>query len=148
MALFKFTKGILEGTPIDIYNHGEMYRDFTYVGGFGAWHPLADGRQTGAPKGPRRHRGRRQPVTGRSLGVSSISAIRKSCACSTLSTLSEEVIGKEAIRNYMDMQTGDVPATWADADLLQRLTGYKPQTSFRDGVEAFVNWYMVHYDRA
>ncbi len=57
----------------------------------------------------------------------------------------EQCLGKKAIRNYMDMQPGDVPATWADASLLQRLTGYRPQTEFREGVRRFVDWYRQHY---
>ncbi len=57
----------------------------------------------------------------------------------------EEEIGTKAIRNYMPMQPGDVPATWADTALLQSLTGYKPQTPFRDGVAKFVSWYSEYY---
>ena len=57
----------------------------------------------------------------------------------------EGAIGQPAIRNYMEMQMGDVPATWADATLLQDLTGYRPQTAFRDGVDAFVAWYREYY---
>ena len=54
-------------------------------------------------------------------------------------------IGRAAVRNYMPMQAGDVPATWADASLLSALTGYRPQTPFRDGVAAFVRWYRDYY---
>lgn len=57
----------------------------------------------------------------------------------------EVELGKEAIRNYMDIQPGDVPATWANADLLQALTGYQPQTDIRDGVRSFVAWYRDYY---
>jgi len=57
----------------------------------------------------------------------------------------EESLGKHAIRNYMPMQPGDVPATWADASLLQRLTGYRPQTDFKEGVRRFVQWYREFY---
>ncbi len=57
----------------------------------------------------------------------------------------EDCLGKKAIRNYMPMQVVDVPATWADADLLQRLTGYRPQTHFRDGIEQFVAWFRDYY---
>ena len=58
----------------------------------------------------------------------------------------ETEIGKKAIRNYMPMQQGDVPATWADASLLQSLTGYRPQTPFREGVTRFVRWYRDYYE--
>ena len=57
----------------------------------------------------------------------------------------EDEVGRKAIRNYMPMQMGDVPATWADATLLKTLTGYRPQTNFRDGVAAFVRWYRDYY---
>jgi UDP-glucuronate 4-epimerase len=57
----------------------------------------------------------------------------------------EAELGRPAVRNYMGMQTGDVPATWADASLLQRLTGYRPQTDFREGVARFVRWYRAYY---
>ena len=59
----------------------------------------------------------------------------------------EEALGKKAIRNYMDSQPGDVPATWADASLLQRLTGYRPATDFRDGVRDFVMWFRDYYQK-
>jgi UDP-glucuronate 4-epimerase len=57
----------------------------------------------------------------------------------------EAEIGKRAVRNYLPMQMGDVPATWADASLLQALTGYAPRTSFREGVAKFVAWYRDYY---
>ena len=57
----------------------------------------------------------------------------------------EHSLGKKAVRNYLPMQQGDVPATWADARLLQRLTGYKPQTDFKLGVSQFVRWYREFY---
>ncbi len=56
----------------------------------------------------------------------------------------EECLGQKAQRNYMGMQTGDVPATWANADLLKTLTGYRPQTNFRDGIAKFVAWYREY----
>jgi UDP-glucuronate 4-epimerase len=57
----------------------------------------------------------------------------------------EAELGKVAIRNYMPMQAGDVPATWADANLLQNLTGYRPQTNFKDGIAHFVAWFRDYY---
>jgi UDP-glucuronate 4-epimerase len=59
----------------------------------------------------------------------------------------EEALGQKAIRNLMPMQMGDVPATWADAGLLQALTGYRPQTDFRDGVRQFVSWFRDYYGK-
>lgn len=57
----------------------------------------------------------------------------------------EEVLGKKAIRNYVDMQMGDAPTTWADTRLLQELTGYRPRTNFKDGIEHFVTWFRDYY---
>ncbi len=59
----------------------------------------------------------------------------------------ESAIAKPSIRNYMDMQMGDVPATWADASLLQRLTGYRPKTDMREGVAKFVSWFRDYYGK-
>ena len=59
----------------------------------------------------------------------------------------EDQLGIKAKRNYMPMQTGDVPATWANADLLRNLTGYQPKTDFRDGIAQFVSWFRENYDR-
>ena len=59
----------------------------------------------------------------------------------------EDSLGQKAIRNYMPMQMGDVPATWANADLLKTLTGYRPETDFRDGVARFVEWFTDYYGK-
>jgi len=145
MALFKFTKGILENTPIDIYNHGEMYRDFTYVEDLvRAIRLLIDV----VPKGPSQLE---DVVEGDSLSeaapyrVVNIGNSEKVRLLDFIEAI-EASTGRKAIRNYMDMQQGDVPATWADASLLQRLTGYKPQTNIKTGVENFVSWYRDYYE--
>src|SRR6056297_1510179 len=142
MALFKFTKGILEDQPIDIYNNGEMWRDFTYVedlvrGIRGLMDAIPDGPKTA--------------VTGDNLSPVApfrIVNIGNSDRVRLLDFIEsiEAELGKKAIRNYMPMQTGDVPATWADATVLQQLTGYRPETPFRDGVARFVRWYRDYYD--
>lgn len=145
MALFKFTKAILEGRPIDIYNHGEMYRDFTYVD------DLVDGivRLIDAP--PPAPDAGAAPVAGDSLSpdapwrVVNIGNSRKEKLLDFVDAI-EAATGRAAIRNYMDMQPGDVPATWADAELLKRLTGYRPATDMRDGVARFVAWYREYYN--
>ena len=142
MALFKFTKGILEGTPIDIYNNGEMWRDFTYV------EDLVRGIRLlidAVPGGPE------TAVEGDSLSPAApfrVVNIGNSDKVRLLDFIDaiEAGIGRKAIRNYMPMQTGDVPATWADATLLQTLTGYRPQTPFREGVRRFVGWYRDYHD--
>lgn len=144
MALFKFTKGILEGTPIDIYNHGEMYRDFTFVT------DLVRGIRLLIDAAPERPSTPDEIATWDSLSPAApfrIANIGNSDKVRLMDFVEaiEEECGRKAIRNYLDMQKGDVPATWADATLLQELTGYRPQTDFRDGVRQFVSWYRDYY---
>ena len=142
MALFKFTKGILEGTPIDIYNNGEMWRDFTYVTDLVRGIRLLIDAVPGGPE---------TAVAGDSLSPAApfrVVNIGNSDKVRLLDFIQaiEDEIGKPAIRNYMPMQTGDLPATWADASVLQQLTGYRPQTPFREGVARFVRWYREYHD--
>ncbi|MCI5110525.1 MAG: GDP-mannose 4,6-dehydratase [Marivita sp.] len=141
MALFKFTKGIFEGTPIDIYNHGDMYRDFTYV------EDLVRGIRLlidAVPGGPE------TAVEGDTLSpaapyrVVNIGNSDKVRLLDFIEAIEAET-GIEAKRNYMEMQKGDVFATWADASLLRNLTGYAPQTDVREGVAKFVAWYRDYY---
>jgi len=142
MALFKFTKAVLQGDAIDVYNHGDMSRDFTYVDDLvRGIHlllntvpertdnvPNGDSLSTVAP-----HRivniGNGEPVQLMSF----IEAI-------------EKALGQPAKKNFMDMQPGDVPATWANGDLLKSLTGYTPRTDVETGVKAFVDWYRDYYN--
>ena len=144
MALFKFTKGILEGTPIDIYNDGEMYRDFTFVT------DLVRGIRLLIDAAPVRPEGKDEIADYDSLSpvapfrVVNIGNSDKVRLMDFVEAIEAEC-GREAIKNFMPMQKGDVPATWADATLLQELTGYRPQTEFRDGVRQFVAWYRDYY---
>lgn len=145
MALFKFTKGIIEGTSIDIYNGGDMWRDFTYV------EDLVRGIAGLIDAVPQRPATPEDIADGDSLSpvaphrVVNIGNSDKVRLMDFVEAIEAEV-GKKAIRNYMSMQQGDVPATWADASLLQSLTGYKPQTPFREGVAKFVSWYREFYN--
>ncbi len=145
MALFKFTKGILEGTPIDIYNHGEMYRDFTYVT------DLVRGIRLLIDAAPVRPASKDEIEPGDSLSpvapfrVVNIGNSDKIKLLAFIEAIEQEC-GVEAQRNYMAMQKGDVPATWANADLLKQLTGYQPQTDYREGIRQFVAWYREYYD--
>jgi UDP-glucuronate 4-epimerase len=144
MALFKFTKGIVEGTPIDVYNHGDMWRDFTYV------EDLVHGIGLLIDAAPQRPASRDAIAEGDSLSpvapfrVVNIGNSDKVRLTDFIDAIEAE-IGKRAVRNYLPMQMGDVPATWADASLLQALTGYAPRTSFREGVAKFVAWYRDYY---
>lgn len=144
MALFKFTRAILAGEPIDIYNHGEMYRDFTYV------EDLVRGIRLLMDAVPQRPEAPEDIPAGDSLSPAApyrVVNIGNSDKVKLLEFVDaiEAEIGRPAIRNYMEMQKGDVPATWADAELLQSLTGYRPQTDVRTGIAKFVAWYREYY---
>jgi UDP-glucuronate 4-epimerase len=144
MALFKFTKGILEGTPIDIYNHGQMYRDFTYVT------DLVRGIRLLIDAVPVRPSSAEAIPDWDSLSAAAPFRVvnignNDKVKLEDFIDAIEAECGRKAIRNYMDMQKGDVPATWADATLLQELTGYHPQTHVRDGINRFVAWYRDYY---
>ena len=143
LALYKFVKAIIENRPIEIYNHGEMYRDFTYV------EDLVRGIRLLIDVVPERPKNGFVPE-GDSLSpvapyrVVNIGNSDKVKLLDFVEAI-EDVLGKRAIRNYMAMQMGDVPATWADSSLLHSLTGYQPQTDFRDGIAQFVEWYRNYY---
>lgn len=144
MAYFKFTKAILEGAPIDIYNNGDMWRDFTYV------EDLVRGIRLLIDAVPSSPDDREEPIEGDSLSNSApfrVVNIGNSDKVRLMDFIEaiEDSLGKKAIRNYMPMQTGDVHATWANAELLQRLTGYRPNTNMKDGVRKFVDWYRDYY---
>ena len=144
MALFKFTKGILEGTPIDIYNQGEMYRDFTYVT------DLVRGIRLLIDEAPQRPSAPEDIDDGDSLSpvapfrIINIGNTDKVRLMDFVEAIEEEC-GREAIKNFLPMQKGDMPATWADASLLNSLTGYRPETNVRDGIRQFVTWYRDYY---
>lgn len=144
MALFKFTKAILENQPIDVYNHGEMWRDFTYV------EDLVRGIMLLIDAVPQRPRSSADIPAGDSL--SPVAPFRivnignsDKVRLNDFIVAIEDELGRKANRNFMDMQKGDVPATWADASLLRTLTGYAPQTDVREGVRRFVAWYRDYY---
>ncbi|WP_170369335.1 GDP-mannose 4,6-dehydratase [Ruegeria arenilitoris] len=146
LALYKFVDAILDGRPIDIYNHGEMYRDFTNV------NDLVRGIQLLIDAVPVRPDSPEDIEEGDSLSpvapyrVVNIGNGDKVRLMDFVEAI-EEAVGKKAIRNYMPMQMGDVPATWANTDLLQRLTGYRPQTDFKDGIAQFVEWFREYHGK-
>lgn len=140
MALFKFTKAVLEDAPLDVYNRGDMIRDFTYV------EDLAESVVRLIDAVP----GTGEPVEGDSLSPVApfrVVNIGQGEPVKLMDYISEveRAVGKKAILNLMPMQPGDVPATEASSDLLRRLTGYAPSTPVSVGVPAFVNWYREHY---
>lgn len=146
MALFKFTKGILNGDPIDIYNYGDMYRDFTYV------KDLVRGIVGLIDAVPCRMSAEDIPewdslspaAPFRVVNIGNNEKVRLTDFVDAI----EAECGHPAVRNYLDMQPGDVPATWADATLLENLTGYRPETGVREGIRQFVGWYRDYYGQA
>jgi UDP-glucuronate 4-epimerase len=139
MAYFSFTKKILKGETIDVYNNGEMQRDFTYID------DIVEGILRVMDKIPKAEKsaisiaiapykiyniGNNQPITLRKF----ITAIETSC-------------GKKAKENLLPMQAGDVPVTYADVDDLIEDTGFKPQINIEVGIDRFVKWYRYHYER-
>jgi len=146
LALFKFVDAILDDRPIDVYNNGDMERDFTYVGDLvraislliPAVPPGPDGRGDIAPEDSL------SPVAPfRIVNIGNSASVKLLDFIAEI----EKCLGKEATRNYMPMQPGDVRATWADATLLKSLTGYQPQTGIREGVAAFVEWFRDYYQK-
>lgn len=145
LALYKFVDAILDDRPIDIYNHGDMYRDFTYVDDLvRAIRLLIDAAPERPADGVVPEGDSLSPVAPfRVVNIGNSDKVRLLDFIDAI----EDCLGKKAIRNYMPMQMGDVPATWADASLLQRLTGYRPQTNFRDGIARFVEWFREYYGK-
>jgi len=142
MALFKFVAAILEDRPIDIYNHGEMLRDFTYIDDLVEGISRLIDTPPERPAGPVAAGDSLSPVAPfRVVNIGNGQPVRLLDFVEAI----EAALGRKAVRNMMDMQPGDVPATWADTALLQQLTGFQPGTDLADGVGAFVAWYRDYY---
>ena len=142
MALFKFTKAILQGAPIDVYNYGDMRRDFTYIDDLVEAIRLLIEAVPERPEGPVAAGDSLSPVAPwRVVNIGNSEPVQLTDFIAAI----EAATGKTATRNLMPMQAGDVPATWADASLLRKLTGYTPKTRVPEGVAAFVDWYRSYY---
>ena len=146
LALFKFVDAILDDRPIDIYNHGDMLRDFTYVGdlvrAISLLIPII-------PPGPQDRNDVSPNDSLSRVAPFRIINIGNSAPVKLLDFIDqiEVCLGKKATRNYMGMQPGDVTASWADATLLNELTGYQPETKVEDGIAAFVGWFRDYYQK-
>ena len=145
MALFKFVDAIINDQPIDIYNNGEMYRDFTYVD------DLVLGIKLLINSIPEKSQNSKIGLVNDSLSsvapyrIVNIGNSNKVKLMNFIDAI-EEVLNKKAIRNYLPMQKGDVPATWSDTTLLENLTDYKPKTNFKQGIVEFIKWYKKYYN--
>lgn len=144
MAPYLFTSAILEGRPIKVFNHGDMRRDFTYVADLvRAIHLLL-------------HAVPERPADGIVPDGDSLSAVApwrivnigngETVRLLDFIAAIEAASGREAVKQMLPIQPGDVPATWADTTLLQRLTGYTPTTDVTEGVRSYVTWHKHYYD--
>jgi UDP-glucuronate 4-epimerase len=143
MALFKFVDAIENGRPIELYGEGRMSRDFTYVD------DLIEAMVRLVPCVPGSS-AFGEPVPGDSLSPAApfrVVNVGRGAPVELLDFVEaiETALGRKAKRNLLPMQPGDVPATFASADLLERLTGYRPVTDIEQGVRAFVEWYRGYF---
>ncbi|MDR5609798.1 MULTISPECIES: NAD-dependent epimerase [unclassified Arsenophonus] len=139
MALFKFTKAILEMKSIDVYNNGDLSRDFTFV------EDIVEGILSIADIIPPKKSDK--SLTASSDAPYRIYNIGNGQPIKLLHFISalEQALGQKAIKNMLPMQAGDIHTTWADTKDLFSLTGYRPQISIKEGVKAFVDWYRTYY---
>lgn len=146
LAYFKFASAILKGEPIDVYNQGELWRDFTAV------EDLVEGVRRLIPLAPPIPAARGVPIDGDSLSpvaphrIVNVGNSDKVHLMDFIRTL-ESLLGRKALCNFLPMQPGDVPATWADCSLLERLTGFRPETDLATGLGRFVDWYRDYSGR-
>ena len=143
MALFKFTDAILSGRPIDIYNHGQMARDFTYID------DIVEGvvRLAMKPAQEDADFDAKTPDAGLSSAPWMIFNIGNGQPSPLMDYITEleQALGKEAQKNFLDMQPGDVLATASDTSRLNDWVGFAPNTPINEGVKKFVEWYLANY---
>jgi UDP-glucuronate 4-epimerase len=143
MALFQFTKAILEGQPIDVYNYGKMQRDFTYID------DVVEGliRITERTPQPDPNWNSEKPDSGSSSApyrIYNVGNHNPVELCYFIDVL-ERKLGKKAKRNLLPLQDGDVPATYADVEDLALDVGFRPATPIEAGISRFVDWYREYY---
>lgn len=145
MAIFLFTKAILEGTPINIFNYGEMQRDFTYID------DVIEGvvRVLDKIPQPNPEWDANKPDPGTSCAPYKLYNIGNNnpVELSRFIRILEEALGKKAKKNLLPMELGDVPATYADVTGLTEEVGFKPGTTIEDGIKKFVQWYRQYYTK-
>jgi UDP-glucuronate 4-epimerase len=143
MALFLFTKAILEGRPIDVFNHGQMKRDFTFVD------DIVEGviRVMDRTAAPNPGFVSDQPDPGTSNAPYRVFNIGNNSPVQLLDYIAciEKAVGRPAQKNLLPLQDGDVPATYADVDALSEWVGFTPATDIATGVGRFVEWYRGYY---
>ena len=143
MALFLFTKAIIEGRPIDVFNHGKMKRDFTFVDDIveGVIRTLDRTAAADAAFDSNLPDPGRSNVPYRVFNIGNNDPVELMAFVAAI----EDTLGMKAQKNFMPLQDGDVPSTYADTDELNAWTGFAPATSVKDGVARFVAWYRDYY---
>jgi UDP-glucuronate 4-epimerase len=133
MAYFSFTRAVLEGRPIQVFNHGQMKRDFTYIDDIveGVLRVLDKPATPQNPGGP--------PYRIFNIGNHDPVPLMDFIGCI------EQALGREAVKEFLPMQDGDVPATYASTEALHRWVGFAPSTPLKDGIERFVRWYREYH---
>ncbi len=143
MSLFLFTRNIFEGKPIDVFNHGKHRRDFTYID------DITEGVIRTLDKIPAANLDwdGASPDPGTSFAPYRLYNIGNHNPAELMYFIEviEKYTGREAIKNFLPMQPGDVPATWADVEDLKNDVGYSPGTPIEQGIEKFINWYKDYY---
>ncbi len=143
MALFLFTKAILAGEPIKIFNHGKMQRDFTYID------DIVEGvvRVMGRLPKPNQEWSGDAPDPGSSYAPYKLYNIGNNNPVELMEFIAaiEKALGKKAKKEFLDLQPGDVPATYADIDDLIKDVGFKPATTIETGIKGFISWYEDYY---
>ncbi len=143
MALFIFTKAILEGKPIDVYNQGKMKRDFTYVD------DIVEGIVKLLPKAPvgKKSWNGNSPDPATSYAPYRVFNIGNNKPVELLRFIEvlEDKLHRKAMKNFMPIQPGDVPETYADIEALEKAVGFRPSTSIEEGIGNFVDWYLEYY---
>jgi UDP-glucuronate 4-epimerase len=145
MALFLFTEAILEGKPIKVFNHGKMQRDFTYID------DIVEGvvRVMAKPAAPNPQWRGDSPDPGtsyapyRNYNIGNNNPVELTRFIEVI----EETLGMKAEKELLDLQPGDVPATYADVDALIADVGFKPETSIEEGIGKFIEWYREYYGK-
>ncbi len=142
MAYFKFTKKILNGKKIDIYNKGKMYRDYTYID------DIVDGiyKLINKPPSLKNNKFKNDSLSPVApFRILNIGNTKKVYLLDFINTLEKE-LKKKVIKNYLPMQKGDVYSTLSDTSLLKRITGYNPKTNYKKGIKKFIEWYLNYYN--
>lgn len=147
MALFKFTQSILDGNPIDVYNNGEMSRDFTYIDDLvRGIRLLMDTIPVSFEQSAKKlitNDSKSEIAPFRVVNIGNSQPVRLLNFIQAI----EHAIGKKALINFMPMQPGDVVSTWADTSLIQEMTGFTATTELSIGVQNFVEWYRCYYSQ-